>query len=173
MFWSAATLGAPQTTSISSLPVLTTQSRSRSALGWGRTSVTWPTKTSVQPPMTSTSPTSMPAMVSRWANSGAGRSTSTYCLSQLRGIFICYLVHRQRPVSGGHCKTAGFSLPVDSAIKIGAGNEGRWNRSGVYRQSRISTWRYAPGPCRRRNRCISQCRNQLPPTPWGGSSQRP
>ena len=88
IFCPAATLGAPQTTSNSSVPVLTRQRRRRSAWGWGLTSTTRPTKHPLQPPVSITSPTSIPAMVSRWANSCAGITTSTYCRSQLRGTFI-------------------------------------------------------------------------------------
>ena len=43
IFCSAATLGAPQTTCSRSPPMSTVQRRSRSALGCGPTSSTWPT----------------------------------------------------------------------------------------------------------------------------------
>ena len=81
IFCPAATFGAPHTTrAVSPPPIAAVTSRSLSALGCGSTPNTSPTTSlslSQSAPSRSTSPTSLPAIVSLCANSSAGRSTAT------------------------------------------------------------------------------------------------
>ena len=89
-FCPAAMLGAPHTT-VSLLAFQADRRQPQAVRVWdaGRRWLTYPTKTlSQEPPTTSMLPTSVPDIVSRWANSAGGRSISTYSLSQDKGIFI-------------------------------------------------------------------------------------
>ena len=88
--WPAATFGAPQTIWTGSpSPRSTSQTRSRSAFGCGRTSLTWPTTTPSRSGAVDATPsTSRPAIVKRSASASGESPWATYSASQFVERFM-------------------------------------------------------------------------------------